>query len=195
MQQSCLREKTGITVVGVWERGRFEIPTAATTIHSTTVLLLAGAADQLNNYHEHIGRHEKFEAPGLVLGGGTVGLALAYALHQAGLDYRIIEKRQKLVEYPKHIHGSVADIHILTRAGIERTPSITITTHDDTTSSCFYRKSLCSIMNKYNCIFIFVEFILLFVRNSNTVRNHDNIRIYRSRLYSNKFADGIDHNC
>jgi Trk K+ transport system NAD-binding subunit len=134
LQQSRLREKTGITVVGIWERGRFEIPTAETTIHSTTVLLLAGAADQLNNYDEHIGRHGKFEAPVLVLGGGRVGLAAADALHQAGIDYRIIEKRQKLVDDPKIIHGSAADIQTLTRAGIERTPSIIITTHDDPTN-------------------------------------------------------------
>jgi Trk K+ transport system NAD-binding subunit len=134
LQQSHLREKTGITVVGVWERGRFEIPTAETTIHSTTVLLLAGAADQLNNYDEHIGRHEKFEVPVLILGGGRVGLAAADALHQAGIDYRIIEKRKKLVDDPKQIHGSAADIETLTRAGIERTPSIIITTHDDPTN-------------------------------------------------------------
>ena len=55
LQQSKLRQTTGITVVGVWERGRFEIPTAATHINSTTVLLLAGSADQLKNYDDQIG--------------------------------------------------------------------------------------------------------------------------------------------
>lgn len=134
LQQSRLREKTGITVVGLWERGRFEIPSAETTIYSTTVLLLAGAAEQFNSYDEHIGMHEKFEAPILVLGGGRVGLAAAEALHQTGIDYRIIEKRQKLLDDPKVIHGSAADIQTLKRAGIERTPSIIITTHDDPTN-------------------------------------------------------------
>jgi Trk K+ transport system NAD-binding subunit len=134
LQQSRLRETTGITVVGVWERGRFEIPTAETTIHSTTVLLLAGSADQLNNYDEHIGGHKKFEAPVLILGGGRVGIAAAGALQQAGIDYRIIEKRQKLAADPKFIHGSAADIHTLTRAGIETAPSVIITTHDDPTN-------------------------------------------------------------
>ncbi len=134
LQQSRLRETTGITVVGVWERGRFELPTAETTIYSTTVLLLAGSADQLNNYDEHIGGHKKFKAPVLVLGGGRVGIAAADALHQAGIDYRIIEKRRKLAADPKFIHGSAADIHTLTRAGIETAPSIIITTHDDPTN-------------------------------------------------------------
>ncbi|HSO19192.1 MAG TPA: NAD-binding protein, partial [Desulfosarcina sp.] len=134
LQQSRLRETTGITVVGVWERGRFEIPTAETLIHSTTVLLLAGSADQLKSYDEHIGGGEKLEAPILILGGGRVGLAAADALHQAGIDYRIIEKRQKLAADPRYIHGSAADIHTLTRAGIELAPSIIITTHDDPTN-------------------------------------------------------------
>ena len=101
LQQSRLRETTGITVVGVWERGKFEIPTAATHINSTTVLLLAGSAEQLKNYDEHIGGYQKLRAPVLVLGGGRVGRAAAEALEQTGIDYRIIEKNKKLVVNPK----------------------------------------------------------------------------------------------
>ena len=134
LQQSKLRQTTGITVVGVWERGRFEIPTAATHINSTTVLLLAGSADQLKNYDDQIGGQRKFHAPVLILGGGRVGLAASEALEQAGIDYRIIEKNKKLVVTPKYIHGSAADINTLTLAGIKDAPSIIITTHDDPTN-------------------------------------------------------------
>jgi len=134
LQQSRLRETTGITVVGVWERGKFEIPTAATHINSTTVLLLAGSAEQLKNYDEHIGGYQKLRAPVLVLGGGRVGRAAAEALEQAGIDYRIIEKNKKLVVNPKYVFGSAADINILTRAGIDDAPSVIITTHDDPTN-------------------------------------------------------------
>jgi Trk K+ transport system NAD-binding subunit len=134
LQQSRLRETTGITVVGVWERGKFEIPTAATHINSTTVLLLAGSAEQLNNYDAHIGGYQKFRAPVLILGGGRVGRAAAEALEQAGIDYRIIEKNKKLVVNPKYILGSAADINTLNRAGIDEAPSVIITTHDDPTN-------------------------------------------------------------
>ena len=134
LQQSRLRETTGITVVGVWERGKFEIPTAATHINSTTVLLLAGSAEQLKNYDEHIGGFQKFRAPVLILGGGRVGRAAAEALEQAGIEYRIIEKNKKLIANPKYIYGSAADINTLTRAGINAAPSIIITTHDDPTN-------------------------------------------------------------
>jgi len=134
LQQSRLRETTGITVVGVWERGKFEIPTAATHINSTTVLLLAGSAEQLKSYDEHIGGYQKFRAPILVLGGGRVGRAAAEALEQAGIDYRIIEKNKKLITNPKYVYGSAADINTLTRAGIDEAPSVIITTHDDPTN-------------------------------------------------------------
>jgi voltage-gated potassium channel len=134
LQQSKLRETTGITVVGVWERGKFEIPTAATHINSTTVLLLAGSAEQLKSYDEHIGGYQKFRAPVLVLGGGRVGRAAAEALEQTGIDYRIIEKNKKLIANPKYVYGSAADINTLTRAGIDEAPSIIITTHDDPTN-------------------------------------------------------------
>jgi Trk K+ transport system NAD-binding subunit len=133
-QQSRLRETTGITVVGIWERGRFEIPAASTRINSTTVLLLAGSAEQLKNYDEHIGGYQKFRAPVLVLGGGRVGRAASEALELAGIDYRIIEKKKAPIVNPKYVYGSAADINILNRAGIEDAPSIIITTHDDPTN-------------------------------------------------------------
>ena len=134
LRQSRLRETIGITVVGVWERGTFGIPTAATVINSTTVLLLAGSAEQLKNYDEHFGGYQKSSAPVLVLGGGRVGRAAAEALEEGDIDYRIIEKNKKLVEDDRYIYGSAADIDTLKRAGIKEAPSVIITTHDDPTN-------------------------------------------------------------
>ena len=74
LQQCGLRETTGLTVVGVWERGVFENPTAATRINATTVLLMAGTAEQLKNYDDHFGGHQKIGAPVLILG-EAAGLA------------------------------------------------------------------------------------------------------------------------
>ena len=134
LQQSRLRETTDITIVGVWERGTFEMPTAATMINSTTVLLLAGSAEQLKRYDEHFGGYQKSPAPVLVLGGGRVGRAAAEALEEGGIDYRIIEKNRRLVEDDRYILGSAADINTLERAGIREAPSVLITTHDDPTN-------------------------------------------------------------
>ena len=135
LQQSKLREMIGINVVGVWERGQFIIPTASTPINSTTVLLLAGSTEQLNEYDKKFGRDKKHQAPVLILGGGRVGQAAADALMERNIEYRIIEKKQKLIlEDERYIHGSAADINTLMRAGIKTAPSIIITTHDDPTN-------------------------------------------------------------
>lgn len=134
LRQSKLRETIGINVVGVWERGRFDIPTAQTLINPTTVLLLAGSADQFSDYDVKFGRDKKYQAPVLILGGGRVGRAAADALMERNIDYRIIEKKQKLIEDERYIYGSAADINTLVQAGINKAPSIIITTHDDPTN-------------------------------------------------------------
>ncbi|CAB5147260.1 Potassium channel protein [Olavius algarvensis associated proteobacterium Delta 3] len=134
LQQAKLREATGITVVGVWERGKFELPTATTPIGSTTVLLLAGSAEQLKAYDDQIGGYQEFRAPVLILGGGRVDRAAAESLEQAGTDYRIIEKNKRLAVTDNYIHGSAADINTLMQAGIEEAPSVIVTTHDDPTN-------------------------------------------------------------
>jgi Trk K+ transport system NAD-binding subunit len=133
-QQSRLRETIGVNVVGVWERGQFNTPTAQTIINPTTVLLLAGSEDQLNEYDRKFGRDIKHQAPVLILGGGRVGRAAADALTLRNIDYRIIEKKQKLIKDKHYVYGSAADLNTLMQAGIKTAPSIIITTHHDPTN-------------------------------------------------------------
>lgn len=134
LQQAGLRERIGVTVVGVWERGKFQIPDGQTLISPATVLLLAGSAEQLNNYDEVFGHYQEHRAPVLILGGGRVGCASARALDERNIDYRIIEKDRELLRGDHYVHGSAADINTLTLAGIEESPSVLITTSDDATN-------------------------------------------------------------
>jgi len=133
--ESKLRETIGVTVVGIWERGRFEIPHPQTRINSTTVLLLAGSAEQLNKYDEIFCIYRIYltaNAPVLILGGGRVGHAAAEVLEEHQIDYRVVEKNPKFIENnEKYIHGDAADINTLYKAGIREAPSVIITTHND----------------------------------------------------------------
>lgn len=135
LRQSRLRKEIGVTVVGLWESGVFTLPSADSMINSTTVLLLAGSAKQLDHYDHRFTSHQKSAAPVLILGGGRVGRAAWETLEEQGIDYRIIEKN-KNVSLPseRFILGSAADINTLVRAGIREAPSIIITTHDDRTN-------------------------------------------------------------
>jgi len=131
--RSGLREKTGVIVVGIWQRGKFEIPRPQTVIHPNSVLLLAGSEDHFKKYDEFVGSSLTFEAPVVILGGGRVGQAAAETLEELGIDYRIVEKNSRSIKNDnKYILGDAADIHALERAGISaKSPSVLITTHDD----------------------------------------------------------------
>ncbi|MFV1977094.1 MAG: NAD-binding protein [Candidatus Scalindua sp.] len=131
--ESSLREKTGINVVGIWQRGNFEIPQPQTFIHSTSILLLAGSEEHFRKYDDLIGSSRTFADPVVILGGGRVGQAAANALADRGIEYRIVEKNKHLIkDDKKYILGNAADIHVLERAGISvEAPSVFITTHDD----------------------------------------------------------------
>jgi Trk K+ transport system NAD-binding subunit len=134
LAESRLRETTGITVIGVWERGRFAIPDPQTRINAATVLVLAGSEEQLSRYDETIGAysHAATAAPVLILGAGRVGRAAAVLLAERQIDYRIVEKDRQVLECDdKVVLGSAADLDTLVRAGIREAPSVLVTTHDD----------------------------------------------------------------
>ncbi|MCP4672714.1 MAG: potassium channel protein, partial [Desulfobacula sp.] len=132
--QSNLREKTGVTVVGLWERGQFKMPKPHTRINSTTVLVLAGSAEQLKNYDKIFSIYRAYhtaDAPVLILGGGRVGHAAAQIFEERQIVYKVVEKRSRLIKNDRYVQGNAADLETLKRAGIQKAPSVIITTHDD----------------------------------------------------------------
>jgi Trk K+ transport system NAD-binding subunit len=134
--ESQLRKTTGLTVVGIWERGKFEIPLPKTLINSTSVLVLAGSKEQFEKYDELTGGSLLSSAHVLILGGGRVGRYAAQALKERGIEYRIVEKYKHLMDDndERFILGNAADINILKQAGIDEVPTVFITTHDDATN-------------------------------------------------------------
>jgi Trk K+ transport system NAD-binding subunit len=127
-----LRQATGITIVGLWNRGRFSLPTPETCIESSTVLVLAGSEEKLASYEKYVGVTDTESAPVLILGGGRVGKAAVVTLREQGMAYRIVEKNPRLCEGKDHyINGSAADHETLIKAGINEAPSVFITTHND----------------------------------------------------------------
>lgn len=132
LSDSGIRQATGINVVGLWEHGRFETPRPQSLITPTTVLVLAGTEAQLATYDLFMAEVGELTAPILILGGGRVGRAAADALKERGIAFRIIENNPDIIQDgEEYIQGSAADLHTLTRAGIQKTPSVFITTHTD----------------------------------------------------------------
>ncbi|WP_028577302.1 potassium channel family protein [Desulfomicrobium escambiense] len=135
LAESHLRELTGVNVVGVWEKGRIGLPGPRTVIGASTILVLAGSRAQLDGYDRLVGAGERDpenRGPVLILGGGRVGMSVAQTLAGRGIDYRIVEKKApKTGGDERLILGSASDLDVLIQAGIQDTPSIIITTHDD----------------------------------------------------------------
>jgi voltage-gated potassium channel len=133
--EGWLRRTTGLTVVGLWERGRFEVPRPETELHDSTVLVLAGSREQLELFEELTAIYTVSEAPVLILGGGRVGRAVANGLRDRGIDYRIIEKNPDRLHDEEHtVVGNAADLACLEAAGIRDTPAAVVTTADDATN-------------------------------------------------------------
>lgn len=133
--ETDLRQRSGTTIIGLWEKGHFEPPLPETRINSSTLLLLAGTREQISVFEEVYGLAEteySENAPVLILGGGRVGVAAARELDRYGIPCNIVEKRSTLAKKGRQfILGDAADLNVLKKAGIEEARSVIITTHND----------------------------------------------------------------
>lgn len=132
LSESALRQKVGVNVVGMWERGKFEPPRPENQIHEDTILVLAGTAQSLRAYNDVFRAYNVSGAPVVILGGGRVGRAIARAFDARRVDYRIVELvPEHVAGEAKRVVGNAADIDVLKQAGIDETPTVIITPHED----------------------------------------------------------------
>ena len=135
LAESKLRDKVGVTVLGIWERGQFNLARPETRIEAGTVLVLSGSEDQIAQYNALLCTEEPVNAPVVIIGGGRVGRAAGRALLERGMDYRIVELLSERMRDPaKYVIGDAADLEVLVSAGIRETPAVLVTTHDDDTN-------------------------------------------------------------
>jgi voltage-gated potassium channel len=132
LREIGLRAHANVNVVGVWQRGKFQIANPETAIQSTSVLVFAGSREQLDQYDALFCIYKSNEKPVIIIGGGRVGRAVGEALSRQGIDYRIVERQSDRIRNPAHyVLGDAAELEVLVRAGIEDCASVVITTHDD----------------------------------------------------------------
>lgn len=138
LAESKLRETFGLTVVGIWERGKFIIPKSHDTINRTSVLVLAGHESSVSKYDEVYSFYHICKIAGdpvIIVGGGKVGHAVADYFEKEEIPYLIIEKNRRRGEEDAHfVYGDAADIHTLKKAWFEKAPAALITSHDDATN-------------------------------------------------------------
>lgn len=126
-----LRNRLGVTVIGVWHQGEFTIATPDTELSAATVLILAAAEDQLAAYDRCYGTEAEIPGSVVIIGAGRVGRAAAKAFAAAGIAYRIIEQQPDRIHDDHYVLGDAADLSVLETAGIRTATGVLITAHDD----------------------------------------------------------------
>ena len=132
LAESQLRARFGVGIIGVWDRGKFDVATADTRLRDSSMLLLAGTTDQL----EAFDRAYKTDSPSaknaVIIGGGRVGRAIGRTFAAEDIDFAIVEQLPERVrEGVRYVLGDAADRSVLEEAGIEDAGAVLITTHDD----------------------------------------------------------------
>ena len=135
VRDTRLRELTGLSVVGLWERGQLRPAFPHTEIRASAVAVVAGTEKQIRALNALIAR-EDTSAPVLVIGAGKVGQAAARALKQKALVVYALDRDEKALEIlavdVDAVHaGDAADRQTIERAGIARAASVLLTTNDD----------------------------------------------------------------
>jgi Trk K+ transport system NAD-binding subunit len=87
-----VRERAGVSIVGFWERGRLVGAYPDAVIGSSTVLVVAGTAAQMEALRDLLPSSGARNAPVLIVGAGKVGQAAARSLKRKGIHVRAIDR-------------------------------------------------------------------------------------------------------
>ncbi|HMA84062.1 MAG TPA: NAD-binding protein [Desulfosalsimonadaceae bacterium] len=136
IRETNLRQITGVSVVGIWERGRLLPAKPDTVLSELSVPVIVGTADQMAEVETFLVIYNVNYNPVLIIGCGNVGYAVARALKQKDIAFHVVERNEALRERTEAIAselfiGDASDREVLMRAGLAEAPSVVITTNDD----------------------------------------------------------------
>ena len=150
IRETRLRETTGINIIAVWERGIAHpaAPQHMLTDHSVPVL--AGTQEQLDLLDDILLIYDINQNPVIIIGGGTVGLAVAASLREKEIPLHIIERNPQAADRARAkgyrvFDGDAEGMDVMMEAGIEETPTVVLTTHDDAMN--IYLAAYCRRLN------------------------------------------------
>lgn len=138
VRETRLRETDGMSIAGIWLRGRLHPAYPTTRIDPAGVLVVAGTQSQIAALNRRLAAAEPPARPGLVLiiGAGRVGHAAAAALKAEGIPTHVVEKDPRALAAlapvaDRLVEGDAADREVLARAGLGEASSVVLTTNDD----------------------------------------------------------------
>jgi Trk K+ transport system NAD-binding subunit len=136
IRDSRLRQATGVSVVGFWERGKLRPAYPDTAIQPDSVLVVAGTSSQIDALNALLPKQQDVSAPVLVIGAGKVGQAAVKALTRKGPPVHVIDRTETALaalasDVEGVFPGDAADRRVLESAGIREARTVLLTTNDD----------------------------------------------------------------
>ncbi|MBQ9395473.1 MAG: potassium channel protein [Proteobacteria bacterium] len=149
LKEADLGRKLNLTVVGVWERGHFELAGPHTKITENSILVMAVSDEQLQAYNSQFSADYEEGSGVIILGAGRVGLAAARYLQAKGTPFTILDKKEpegrEWLEFAQNtVFGDAADLNFLKSTLFFEASAILITTNDDDINIylCLYFRKL-----------------------------------------------------
>lgn len=147
---SGLREIAGLSVVGVWERGRMSAPRPDLVLREMCLPVVAGSQEAIDRLNEFLCIYDTNWNPVVVIGGGKVGRSAARALKARSIPVHMVEKSEGLESLigdlpDRLVIGDAADREVMKRVGVEDAPSIVLSTNQDATN--IYLAAYCRRLN------------------------------------------------
>ena len=136
IRETKLRQSTGVTIVGVWERAQLQAARSSYRLSSSSMPVVIGTPQQIQELDEILVIYDANPHAVMVIGGGKVGRAAAKALKRRDVRVHMVERndrlKTKIANIPDRLFmGDAADRDLLEAAGVRDAPSILLTTHDD----------------------------------------------------------------
>ncbi len=134
LENAGIRQRTGLAVIGIWERGSFMVPTRDTQLKDHALLVLAGSRAQLESLEQLTGERAKDDLV-FILGHGRIGCAAATFLERKSVPFILVDRSEN-PSCTEHItiYGDATIRHVLKDAGIDQARGLIVTTNDDSTN-------------------------------------------------------------
>ena len=132
LEESGIREETGVNVIGAWFRGQLVSPPSPDAeLDGSTVLLASGTARQLEQLKSMTLSSVRGFRHGqtVIVGYGEVGQTIAENLETAGVPYTVLDKVEKA---GVDVVGDATEPEDLRAAGVEDARTVILALSEDT---------------------------------------------------------------
>lgn len=131
LAEARIRQQTGLAVIGLWERGRFQVATPNTVLGPRALVVFAGRREQLAALEKLTGE-DAGEDLIFILGHGRIGCAAAHFLGRKPVPFILVDQQENpACEEHAVVYGDATSRLLLRNARIEEAKGVIVTTNDD----------------------------------------------------------------